>query len=90
MPKRKLYFDSVSPLISEDRFHKFDWEDFYRDSKETIPDDMPKPRGKILTTHFFVNANHTADKVTRGLQTGILIFCNRASILWFSKIQNSV
>ena len=24
VPKRKLYFDPVSPLISEDRFHKFD------------------------------------------------------------------
>ena len=54
MPKRKLYFDPVPPLISEDRFHKFDWEDFYRNSKEAIPDDMPNPRGKIMTTHCFV------------------------------------
>ena len=90
VPKRKLYFDPVSPLISEDRFHKFDWEDFYRNSKEAIPDDMPKPRGKIMTTHCFVDANHAADKVTRRSQTGILIFCNRAPILWFSKRQNSV
>ena len=74
VPKRKLYFDPVSPLISEDRFHKFDWEDIYRDSKEAIPDDMPKPRGKIMTTHFFVDANHAADKVARRSQTGILIF----------------
>ena len=35
VPKRKLYFDPVSPLISKDRFHNFDWEDFYRDSKES-------------------------------------------------------
>ena len=90
VPKRKLYFDPVPPLISEDCFHKFDWEDFYRDSKEAIPDDMPKPRGNIMTTHCFVDANHAADKVTRGSQTGILIFCNRAPILWFSKRQNSV
>ena len=51
VPKRKLYFDPVLPLINEDRFHKFDWEEFYRNSKEAIPDDMPKPRGKIMTTH---------------------------------------
>ena len=51
VPKRKLYFHPMSPLISEDRFHKFDWEDFYCDSKEAIPDDLPKPRGKIMTTH---------------------------------------
>ena len=90
VPKRKLYFDPVSPLVSEDHFHKFDWEDFYRDSKEAIPDDMPKPRGKIMTTHCFVDANNAADKVTRRSQTGLLIFCNRTPILWFSKIQNSV
>ena len=74
MLKRKLSFDPVSPLISEDRFHKFDWEDFYRNSMEAIPDDMPKPRGTIITTHCFVDANHAADKVTRRSQTGILIF----------------
>ena len=43
-PKRKLYFNPVSPLISKDRFHKFDSEDFYRDAKEVIPDHMPQPR----------------------------------------------
>ena len=47
--KRKLYFDPVLPLISEDRFHKIDWEDFYRNPKEAIPDDMANPRGKIMT-----------------------------------------
>ena len=29
VPKRKLYFDPVSPSISKDRFQKFDWEEFY-------------------------------------------------------------
>ena len=90
LPKRKLYFDPVSPLISEDCFHKSDWEDFYRDSKEAIPDDMTKQRGKIMTTYCYVDANHAADKVTRRSQTGILIFCNRSPILWFRKIQNWV
>ena len=36
VPKRKLYFDPVSPSISEYRFHKFDWDDFYQDAKEAI------------------------------------------------------
>ena len=52
VPKRKLFFDPVSPLISKYRLHKFDWEDFYRDSKEEIPDDMPKPRGNIIRNFF--------------------------------------
>ena len=76
VPKRKLYFDPVSSLINEDRFRKFDWEYFYCDSKEAIPDDMPNLRGKIMTTHCFVDANHAVDKVTRRSQTAILIFCN--------------
>ena len=77
VPKRKLYFDLVSPLISEDCFHKFDWEDFYRNSKEAVPDDIPNPRVKNMTTHCFVDSIHAADKVTRLSQTGILIFCNQ-------------
>ena len=28
VPKRKLYFDPRKPMISKDRFQKFDWEDF--------------------------------------------------------------
>ena len=43
-----------------------------------------------MTTHCFVDAKHAADKVTRRSQTGILIFCNRSPILWFSKRQKSV
>ena len=43
-----------------------------------------------MTTHCFVDSNHAADKVTRRSQTGILIFCNRSPLLWFSKRQNSV
>ena len=43
-----------------------------------------------MTTHCFVDANHATEKLTRRSQTGILIFCNRAPILWFSKRQNLV
>ena len=31
-PNCKLYFDPRKPMISEDRFQKFDWEDFYPDA----------------------------------------------------------
>ena len=50
---------------------------------------------KTVSTSFigetvFADANHAAYKVTRRSQTGILIFCNQAPKLWFSKRQNSV
>ncbi len=38
----------------------------------------------------FVDADHAGDRVTRRLQTGILIFCNGAPITWYSKKQNTV
>ena len=37
VPKRRLYFDPKKPIISEDRFQIFDWEDFYKDSREPYP-----------------------------------------------------
>ena len=51
---------------------------------------MPKPRGKFVYTHCFVDANHVGNKVTRRSQTGILIFVNKAPIITLSKRQNTV
>ena len=38
----------------------------------------------------FVDANHASDKITRRSQSGIIIYCNSAPILWYSKRQNTV
>ena len=43
-----------------------------------------------MSTHCFVDANHAGDKTTRRSIIGILIFCNRAPIIWHSKQQNIV
>jgi len=69
---------------------QFDWTDFYRDAKEEVPVNMPEPLGKEAEIHCFVDANHASDKVSRRSQTGILVFLNRAPVLFFSKRQNSV
>jgi hypothetical protein len=88
--RRRIFLDPTHPLISEDRFKKYDWTDFYQYAEEPIPPNMPKPRGKLMTTHCFVDSDHAGDKVTRRSQTGILIFCNKAPIIAYSKRQNSV
>ena len=88
--RRRLVFDPLHPNIDERRFTKYDWHDFYRDAREAIPEKMPPPRGNLMSTHCFVDANHAGDKLTRQSQTGILIFCNRAPIIWYSKRQNTV
>jgi hypothetical protein len=38
----------------------------------------------------FVDANHAGDRVTRRSHIGIIIFVNRAPIIWYSKQQNTV
>jgi hypothetical protein len=89
-PRRTLAFDPSHLDIDETRFKECDWRDFYRDAKECIPGDAPEPRGNIVSTHCFVDADHAGNRITRRSQTGILIFCNRAPILWYSKRQNTV
>ena len=89
-PRRKLAYDAQHPRISEKMFKQYDWFDFFRYSKEAIPYDMQKPRGNSMSKHCFVDASHGSDRATRRLQTGILIFCNRAPIIWHSKRQNTV
>jgi Reverse transcriptase (RNA-dependent DNA polymerase) len=89
-PKRKLAFDGMHPRISERMFKKYEWQDFYRDATEAIPTNMPVPRGNSMSTHCFVDASHGSDRATRRSQTGILIFCNKAPIIWHSKRQNTV
>ena len=89
-PKRKIAFDPDHPVVDERRFKEYDWEDFYRDVQEAIPTNAPPPRGRSVSTHCFVDASLANDQSTRRSQTGILMFVNRAPILWYSKRQNTV
>jgi hypothetical protein len=46
--------------------------------------------GVLLVMSCFVDADHAGCRVTRRSHTGVIIFVNRAPILWFSKRQNTV
>ena len=89
-PKRKIAFDAAHPSIDERRFKKYDWYDFYRGAKEAILLDCPEPLGNSISTHFFVDADLAEKFISRRSQMGVLIFCNRAPIIWHSKRQNAV
>ena len=89
-PKMKLYFDPARPQISDNMFQEYDWQDFYRDAKEAIPDNMPAPQGNSMSMNCFVDAYLAGNTVIRQSQTGILTFCNRTPIIWHSKRQNTV
>jgi hypothetical protein len=67
-----------------------EWKEFYPDAKDVLPPDMPEPLGKPVQITMFVDASHAANLVTRQSRTGVLIFVNRAPIVWFSKKQASI
>lgn len=89
-PKRRIAFDPDHPHIRESRFMTHDWGEFYRNAAEAIPPNAPPPRGKPVSTHCFVDADNAGNTVTRRSQMGILIFVNRAPIIWLSKRTNTV
>jgi hypothetical protein len=79
-PKWKLALYPSHPGINKSRFQRCDWTEFYRDAREAIQENKPKPRGNGMSTHCFVDANHAGDTDTRQSQTGILLFCNQATV----------
>ena len=40
--KLRLMFDSSQPKVKESWFKAYDWFDFYRHAKESIPPNMPE------------------------------------------------
>ena len=86
----KLVFDDTRPDYSGVDFHPCDWREFYPDAGEVIPPNMPEARGKPVMMSCFVDADHAGCKETRRSHTGVILFINKAPILWFSKRQNTV
>jgi hypothetical protein len=85
-----VVLDHTEPELSEDGFQEVDWQEYYPDAKEAIPPNMPELRGRSVMMTCFVDADHAGCHLTRHSHSGILIFVNRAPILWFSKRQATV
>ena len=64
--------------------------ELYPDATDVLPADMPPPLGKPVNISVFVDADHAGNRVTRRSHTGIIIYCNLAPIIWYSKRQNTV
>jgi hypothetical protein len=88
--RSRIVLDPTLPYVDNTRFYPVDWRAFYPDAKEAIPMNAPQPRGKPVIVSCFVDADHAGNRITRRSHTGIIILCNRAPILWFSKRQNTV
>jgi hypothetical protein len=85
-----LVMDDTVPSFDQSRFNVCDWSEFYPGAAEVLPPNAPEPRGKSVSMSCFVDADHAGCLATRRSHTGILIYVNRAPILWFSKRQNTV
>jgi hypothetical protein len=77
--------DSVYPV--EDHSNLIE---FYPDSSEEIPKDLPLEKGPRVRMTVYVDADHENDLVTRRSFTGILVMLNNTPIRWISKRQKTV
>jgi hypothetical protein len=87
---RKLVFDAAYPKFDESRFPRADWTQYYPDAAEAIPPNMPEARGLPVETTCYVDADHAGCRATRRSQTGILLYVQKAPIMWYSKRQNTI
>ena len=88
--RSKMVFDDSEPMFDDNAFKICDWSEFYPDAEEAIPHNVPEVRGNGVVTTVFVDADHAGCKATRRSHTGVLIYVNKAPILWYSKRQNTV
>ena len=65
-------------------------KDFYVDAGEEITPNAPKPRGKPVQINCFVDSDHAGDRENQISQTELILYCNSAQIIWYSKRQNTV
>ena len=89
-PRSALVFDDTELDFATSSFTEYQWQDIYPDAAETMPPNMPEPRGREVTMSCFCDADHAGCKATRRSHSGILIFVNRAPILFYSKRQSTV
>jgi hypothetical protein len=85
-----LVFDNSVPTFDAEWFVQKDWSEFYPGAAEPIPPNVPEQRGRSVSMTCFVDADHARCRLTCRSHTGVLIYVNRAPILWYSKRQNTV
>ena len=91
-PKATLYLDPSMPNLDYTIFRTKaeDFIEYYRDAKEQMPHQVPKPRGKPVTLTAYVDASHAANRKNRRSHSGFIVFMNRSPVMWYSKRQQTV
>jgi hypothetical protein len=64
--------------------------EFYPDTGEEIPKDLPPEKGPRVRMTVYVDADHEHDLITRRYITGIIVMLNNTPNRWISKRQKTV
>jgi len=86
----RIVFDPTYPKIDDRCFKNVDWGDFYPEATDELPPDMPEPLGLPVEITCFMDADHAGNLLTHHSHSGVLIFLNKAPIIWYSKWQNMI
>ena len=91
-PKLTLHYDPGLPRMDYSNFRTKQEEflEHYQHAAEPMPHHQPRLRGRSVTTTALVDTSHAANRKTRKLHTGYLLFLNPAPIIWYSKRQKTV
>ena len=79
-----MVFDPTYPSINKTNFQEHEWKRLYGDVKEAIPSKFPKPLGREVDLHMFVDWDHATDETTRWSRTRYFIYVNSALVKWLS------
>ena len=88
----KIAIDIGDPPIRKKAFYTGDatWSEFYQDTEEDIPYDLPQSDGNVAKLTTYVDADHARDKLSRKSVTGIIMLLNNTPLFWLSKRQMTV
>jgi len=86
----RIVFDPTYPNIDDRHFKSVDWGDFNPEATDELPPCMPEHLGVPVKVTCFVDVDHAGNLLTHHSHSGILIFLNKAPIVWYSKHQNMV
>ena len=87
----RIIYDPISTHFYLSVFSdNVDWTEFYRGVEEYLLPSIPEPPVRAVSIYSFVDANHAGNVVTRRSYTGIIMFIQNATIICFSKRQNTV
>ena len=91
--KAKILIDPNYPNHANYPTPEFDnWQEFYPDTTEPIPNPnkIPNTKGSTVRITVFKDADHAHDILTRRSVTGILLMVNNTPVKWISKRQKTV